>query len=137
MLPFDPNDPEHIAEIHKHFPDMSVLFGCQNSFQRIQFRAGMLVMRELILQLAEIDDEEGNAVIDAAAAREMWPTNGFTDEDPGTPRRYRFEELVDEVIDPDTGRVSWPSKTISASFEALAPAHAILYHLGVMKNEEN
>lgn len=131
-LAFDPTNPMHVDIIRRVIPDMRKLEAIQNPLTRVMFRAGLLVMREMILQYAEIDDEEGNASIDALLAKESWPTE-WLGPDPGTPRRLSFHEIVQGG---EEGPWTEIQPTYTASIEALAEAHAFLVMMGVQENEQ-
>lgn len=106
--------------LHALHPDADFVGMCsQNPITQVQFRAGLLAMREF---LARVADHNGG-MLPAADVRATWfPVLG---DDPGFPRRFDFDEIAEETTG-DDGQPKWKSKPIGASHEALPRADAFL-----------
>lgn len=92
-----------------------VEFALRNPLNQVYFRAGLLACREYMARFVE---QGGDAQTAASIRANWWPQLGA---DPGPPRLFNFDEVAEE-IEHDDGTVSYASKPISASVEALPRA---------------
>jgi hypothetical protein len=92
----------------------------QNPINQVYFRAGLLACREYMARFVE---QGGDAATAASIRANWWPRLG---DDPGAPRLYDFNEVCDEIENPDDGSVKYRAKDISPSIEALPRAHQFL-----------
>jgi hypothetical protein len=107
-------DAEMMDDLHRMVPDpMAIL--CQNPLSQVSFRAGLLACREYMARFVE---QGGDATTAQSIRANWWPVLG---DDPGAPRLFDFNELVEETDGPD-GKGAWESKPISPSVEALPRA---------------
>jgi|SRR5579859_6525113 len=90
-----------------------------NPINQVYFRAGLLACREYMARFVE---QGGDKMTAQSIRANWWPHLG---EDPGPPRLFDFAEVADEYEGPD-GKVSWTSKEISPSVEALPRAYQFL-----------
>jgi hypothetical protein len=120
-----------IEEVSAENPDAIKQFllvqqTCQNPATVVRFRAGMLLAREWLARFVEAESPSI-----AASIRANWmPQLG---EDPGTPRRARFDEIV-EADDMEAG--PWRAKEISANVEARTEAAVLMFALGMTPTDE-
>jgi len=127
-LVFDPTDSEQVQMVREHFPDMHTLESFDNPVTSVMFRAGMLVMRELV-RLHALDKIPASAY-DAgenAGLYDIWLTPRLGN-DPGKPRLFDFNELVT-----DFGTPEQKHHKPDASREAAVQAFLFLESIGVMK----
>lgn len=111
-------DTDDLEELERMVPDLDAVL-THNEVHKVYFRAGLLACREYMARFVE---QGGNATVAASIRANWWPSLG---DDPGSPRKLNFDELVDEVTEPD-GTTSYPSKPIDPSVEALPKALAFL-----------
>lgn len=90
-----------------------------NPINQVYFRAGLLACREYMARFVE---QGGDTSTAASIRANWWPHLG---DDPGPPRLFDFAEIADEHEGPD-GKVSWTSKEISPTIEALPRAYQFL-----------
>jgi hypothetical protein len=94
--------------------------GMRNPATVVRGRAGFLLCREYMARFVE----QGGDTATATSIRANWiPAWG---DDPGPPRRYDFDEIVDSGED---GGPPWKSKPIGPNLEARCEAAMIMYAL--------
>lgn len=91
----------------------------RNPVNQVYFRAGLLACREYMARFVE---QGGDKTTAQSIRANWWPELG---PDPGPPRLFDFAEICDEIEGPD-GKVSWKSKDVSPSIEALPRAYQFL-----------
>ena len=96
--------------------------GLTNPATVVRGRAGFLLCREYMARFVE----QGGDAATAASIRANWlPRWG---DDPGPPRRFDFDEIVDSGPD---GAPPWTSKLVSASRDACCEAAMLMFALGM------
>lgn len=111
-------DVDDLKELERMVPNLDSVL-TQNPLHKVYFRAGFLACREYMARFVE---QGGNAQVAASIRANWWPGLGV---DPGAPRQLALQELVDEIED-DDGKLSFPSKPIDPSVEALPIAYFFL-----------
>jgi hypothetical protein len=121
-------DPADLAELieaarwalHAIPKELDFLDFClRNPISQLYFRAGLLACREYMARFVE---QGGDAQTAASIRANWWPQFGA---DPGPPRLFTFDEVAEEIHHED-GTVSYASRPISASIEALPRAFQFL-----------
>lgn len=101
--------------------------GMRNAATVVRGRAGFLLCREYMARFVE----QGGDTVTAASIRANWiPAWG---DDPGPPRRFQFDELVESGED---GGPPWVSKPIGPNLEAMCEAAVIMFSLGMTPTGE-
>lgn len=108
---------EDIAELRRMIPNLNEVLS-HNPLSQVAFRAGLLACREYMARFVEQGGSDIEKKIGQSIRANWWPSLG---EDPGPPRRLRYDEIADEK--PDGGI---DHKDMSPSVEALPRAIAFL-----------
>lgn len=91
----------------------------------VRLRAGFLLCREYMARFVE----QGGDAVTANSIRANWiPAFG---DDPGAPRRYKFDELAVE-----NGKGGWDTLPVDASKEAMCEAAVVMFALGMRVDGE-
>lgn len=110
-------DAEDIAELRRMIPDLMEVLS-HNPLSQVAFRAGLLACREYMARFVEQGGTDYDKKIAQSIRANWWPWLG---DDPGPPRKLRYDEVADEKPD---GRIE--HKEMSPSVEALPRALAFL-----------
>lgn len=105
---------DHLDDLKRMVPDVDGLI-TRNPLSQVMFRAGLLACREYMARYVE---QGGDATTAQSIRANWWPVLG---DDPGAPRLFDFNEIVEEKTEPGA-EVRWESKPISPSVEALPRA---------------
>jgi hypothetical protein len=107
---------DDLVELDRMVPDLDGVMS-HNPISQVYFRAGLLACREYMARFVE---QGGDSTTAASIRANWWPSLG---DDPGPPRRLRFDECA---IEREDGKVDVVD--IPPSIEALARADAFLTH---------
>lgn len=109
--------------LHALGPDLEFLdLAARNPISQVSFRAGLLACREYMARFVE---QGGNPEIAQSIRANWWPILG---DDPGAPRLFDFAEVAEEIE--EGGKISYRSKSLTPSQEALPRAFHFLGHQG-------
>lgn len=123
---------EKLDEMTAENPDAVMQFllvqeGLRNPATVVRGRAGFLLCREYMARFVE----QGGDAVTAGSIRANWLS--AWGDDPGPPRRYRFDELVESAED---GGPPWVSKPIGPNLEAMCEAAVMMFAFGMTPTGE-